>query len=184
VLGWFTRGRGLAAIRQAVRIVDELGSFETLAQIALGIAGFSGVVVAVSDRPADQERSDSLRILSLLVVSLGALVLALLPSGLALADVPRAWIWRSGSAAAVVATSAWAAYFPRRMGRLPRGVLFPTPILASLSVLSVVNLGAQLLNSAGLFPGTAASIYYFGIVWALLFSAAIFANVVFRRPER
>jgi len=52
--------------------VDELGSFETLAQIALGIAGFSGVVVAVSDRPAHDVRPDSLRILSLLLVSLGA----------------------------------------------------------------------------------------------------------------
>lgn len=164
--------------------MDELGSFETLAQIALGIAGFSGVVVAVSDRPANEERSDSLRILSLLLVSLGALVLALLPSGLALADVSRAWTWRVGSAACVVGSLAWAVYFPRRMRQLPRGVLFPAPILAVVGVLSVLNLGVQLLNSAGLFPRAAASVYYFGIVWALLFSAAVFANVVFRRPER
>jgi hypothetical protein len=164
--------------------VDELGSFETLAQIALGIGGFSGVVVAVSDRPAHQERSDSLRILSLLGVSLGALVLALLPSGLALAEVPRASIWRVGSAMATVGSLAWASYFPRRMRLLPKDVLFPTPILASVGVLSLLNLGAQMLNSAGLFPGAAPSVYYFGIVWALLFSAAIFVNVVFRRPTQ
>ena len=164
--------------------MDEFSSFETLAQIALGIAGFSAVVMAVSDRPADLYRSDSLRILSLLVVSLGRLVLALLPSGLALADVPRASIWRIGSAAAVAGWLAWAVYFPRRLYQLPRGVLFPAPIIATNFTLSVLNLGAQALNAAGLFPGTAAAIYYFGIVLGLVFSAAIFANVVFRRPER
>jgi hypothetical protein len=176
--------RSPSASREAARLVDELGSFETLAQIALGIAGFSGVVVAVSDRPANEERSDSLRILSLLVVSLSALVLALLPSGLALAEVSRARIWRCGSAASVVGSLAWALYFPRRMRKLPRAVLFPAPILALVGVLGVLNLGVQLLNAAGLFPRTAASIYYFGIVWALLFSAVIFANVAFRRPKR
>jgi len=82
--------------------MDQLGSFETLAEIALGLAGFSGVVVAVSDRPVQHERSDSLRILSLLTLSLGGLVLALLPSGLALAEVSWATIWRGGSAAAAV----------------------------------------------------------------------------------
>ena len=79
---------------------------------------------------------------------------------------------------------AWAFYFPRRIRQLPQGVMFPTPILVASGVGHVLNLGAQVLNSAGLFPGTAASIYYFGIVWVLMFSAAIFANVVFRRPER
>jgi hypothetical protein len=164
--------------------VDQLGSFEALAQIALGIAGFSGVVVAVSDRPVQHERSDSVRILSLLTLSLGGLVLALLPSGLALAEVSRAAIWRGGSAAAVLGWLAWALYFPRRIRQLPRGVMFPAPILATSGAGHLVNFGAQVLNSAGLFPSLAASIYYFGIVWVLLFSAAIFANVVFRRPER
>ena len=41
----------------------------------------------------------------------------------------------------------------------------------------------EFLVSEGFFSGTAASVYYFGIVWFLLFSAAIFANVVFRRPQ-
>lgn len=164
--------------------MDELSAFETLAQIALGIGGFSGVVVAVSDRSADQPRADALRILSLLVVSLGALVLALLPSGLALADVPPSFIWRAGSTVAVVGVLAWGAYFPRRMRVLPRGVLFPTPVWVAVASSSVLNLVAQLLNASGLFPRAAASIYYFDIVWALLFSAAVFVNVVFRRPGR
>jgi hypothetical protein len=119
----------------------------------------------------------------LLVVSLGALILALLPSGLALAHVPRASIWRVGSAAAVLMSLAWASYFPRRLRQEARGVLFPTPILFLLGVLSLFNFGFQALNSAGFFSGTAASVCYFGIVWFLLFSAAIFANVVFRRPQ-
>jgi hypothetical protein len=164
--------------------VDELGSFETLAQIALGIAGFSGVVVAVADRPAQQQqtRADSLRILSLLVVSLGALVLALLPSGLALAHVPRASIWRLGSAAAASFWVAWLLYFPRRLRREAPEVLFPTSIGVSLGVLLASNLCLQVLNTAGLFHERAAAAYYFGIVAGLVFSAAVFANVVFRRP--
>lgn len=163
--------------------MDELSPFENLAQIALGIAGFSGVVVAVSDRPTHHTRPDFLRILSLLVLSLGALVLALIPSGLALAQVPRASIWRIGSGAAVLVSLAWAWYFPGRLRQEARGVLFPTPILLPAGVLSALNLGLQALNSAGVIAGVAASVYYFGIVWFLLFSAAIFANVVFQRPR-
>ena len=163
--------------------MDELSPFETLAQIALGIAGFSGVVIAVSDRPTHHTRPDFLRILSLLVLSLGALMLALIPSGLALAQVPRESIWRIGSSAAVLASLAWASYFPSRLRREARSVLFPTSILLPATVLGVLNLAFQVLNAAGIFAGVAASVYYFGIVWLLLYSAAIFANVVFQRPR-
>lgn len=163
--------------------MDKLAPFETLAQIALGIAGFSGVVVAVAQRPTQSPRSDSLRILSLLVVSLGSLMLALLPSGLALAGVRRALIWRIGSGAAVLFWLAWTSYFPRRIRQQPQGVQFPAPVLALLILLSFVNFVVQALNAAGLFRKLAASVYYFGIVWSILLSAAIFANIVFRRPR-
>ena len=162
--------------------MDTLGAFDTLAQVALGIAGFSGVVVAVSDRAAAYHEADSLRVQSLLIVSVGALVLSLLPSGLALAKLPEATIWRAGSAAFLVLPAVWFAAIRFRLLRAGRTVLFPMPILGVVALLSAANLAAQVLNVVGVFSERAPAVYYFGIVWLLVFAAMVFANVVFRRP--
>ncbi len=69
------------------------GTLETVSEIGVALAGFSGIVTALSDR-ADQPwgPADWYRLKALLIWSLGAALLALLPSGLsAVPDLESPW---------------------------------------------------------------------------------------------
>ena len=52
-------------------------ALDLIAELALGLAGFSGVVVALGSSPASWMKVDRLRLAALLAASLGALFLAL-----------------------------------------------------------------------------------------------------------
>ena len=162
--------------------MEDFSPFQTLAEVALGIAGFGGVVVAFRDRSHGWHPADSARVLSLLLTSFGALFLSLLPSGLALAHITSPTIWRVGSACMILILILWIAVIPRRMLRDARPVLFPPAILIPVQVLNLANLTSQIANVIGAPYQPNAWTYYFGIVWMLCFSALIFGRVIFARP--
>lgn len=62
--------------------MEEADTLATIAQISLGLAGFTGVVVSFDKINAALSRVDAFRLIILLSMSMGALMLALIPFGL------------------------------------------------------------------------------------------------------
>ena len=75
-----------------------VGSFEILAEIAIGLAGFGTIAIVVARDSTRWDSADFFRTAALFLSSLGALFLALLPIGLATAALPDVVVWRISSA--------------------------------------------------------------------------------------
>jgi hypothetical protein len=154
-------------------------------EIALGLAGFTGVIVVFGRDPmAPWHPLDSFRVVRMLSSSLAALFFSLLPEGLHATGMSSVWTWGLSSAllltyvvlagrSSLLAFRALAAedraQFDRRY--------FPIIVAAGTAVVL-----ALALNVVGALwtPGYAA--YYFGVLWELGFAAFQFVRIVFVRP--
>jgi hypothetical protein len=167
--------------RSAVVGSDEL---LTIAEISVGIAGFSGVVAAFLQRE-QLHRLDQARFVNLFVVAFATLFLAFVPltfshaglSGMAL------WRWSSAAMVAVWLLNTWITVFfvypviRQQFSGTTRRV--PS---AMVGVPSALNLMVQILNLAGWFwePGFLA--FLFGLFVYLYCAAALFVYIVIYRP--
>ena len=161
-----------------------VGSFEILAEIAIGLAGFGTIAIVLARDPTRWGSADFFRTAALFLSSLGALFLALLPIGLATAALPDVVVWRTSSgvmAAFIVVFSAILLLLRRQ--HLERALWFGPSLLATISITTVVNLCAQILNSGGFLFEPNATCAFFGIVWFLMYACLVLARIVFLPPE-
>ncbi len=157
----------------------------TTAELALGLAGFTGIVAAFRARSGPWLPADALRVFSLLSVSLGVLFLALIPLSLAYFPFSDEVSWRISSGLMTLFTGVMALVLISRMRRLDAGSkqVLSRPTIAFTTFGSALNALAQLLNSAGVFPNTSFAIYFAGIVWMLFYAGLQFARLLLIRPQ-
>ena len=158
---------------------------QIIAEVSVGLAGFTGVVLALARGPGEWHPFDSLRIFGLLSVSLATVVLALLPSGLAYAGLDGPVLWRSSSAIAVVllapVVTSWALR-TRRLAPEHRTAFRPW-VNVFLHAIHAVALTLQALNALAIgFQGTLAP-FYLALWLNVCFCAFGFFALVFRRPQ-
>lgn len=158
--------------------IDILGSSAVLtlfAELGAGIAGFSGVIVALDGRPVpawSQRRRDGLR--SLLQVSAVLVLFSLLPMilGRRLAE-PALWSW--ALKAYGVAHVADVLSFLLRYGPdTPRSV----KVGAWIGLVVAVT---QLTLAFVVSPGTAEMVYLAVLTWHLVIAAGSFAFMLYSR---
>lgn len=158
----------------------------TVAELAIGIAGFSAVVAAFAHRGDLQERDiDRFRIL---ITSAGAaVILAFVPSLLSGLGLSGAILWRIASGLMVVAGLGGMIPFLIRVLRERRNVdhgsHISSGVVIAVVVPSVANIFVQLGNAlAGLWSPIGAP-YLFGVLVWLWSAGAIFIDIVVNRPE-
>ena len=93
------------------------GILTTLAEVAIAIAGFSGVVVALQNRTVVWSEMDKLRFSMLLQVSFGGVLFSFVPIVLYLMHPSEPFVWRWSSGLWLVYIACTAAY---RVPQLPR----------------------------------------------------------------
>jgi hypothetical protein len=129
----------------------------TIAEVLVALAAASGIVLALTRDPERWEAFDAVRVFQLLASSLGGTFLALLPFGLHFAGLGDPEIWRIASGAMVALVLAVAA-FGLRMFRTAYGASsqsFRLWLLTLLSLIGLLNLGAQILNGLAIvFDGS------------------------------
>lgn len=160
-----------------------VGSFEILAEVAIGVAGFGSLAIVLGRDRAGWESADFFRTASLFLSSLGALFLALLPIGLATTELAAESVWRASSAVMFVYIIVFSSILFRWRRRHLRRELWFGPVLYSLVVTTTgVNFLAQMLNASGMAfePGPTAC--FFGVVWFLLYGCVLLMRIVFLRP--
>jgi hypothetical protein len=161
--------------------VDPFDALLQLAEIAIGLAGFAGLFVALARERGALRPADRYRLVLLLCTALSALVLAMLPVGLAEVGVPLRVVWRISSAlmTAVVGSVLLVAMRLRRRheAEIRAG---EAPIAAAVIwLLAAVALAAEVANALGLLEARAFGVFLFGLIYLIAFGSYLFARMLF-----
>ena len=166
-----------AAWRALMQASDEL---LTIAELAIALAGFSGVVVAFAHQ-GKLTAIDRSRFAGLLSLSMGAAVVAFVPSLLHFLGLAGPALWRGSSVAFIVIAVLFLTLVA--VGRSSQPIDTDTP-----RILLVVNIGitiltyvSQLSNALGwpLSPGPA--LLVFGLLMWLVSASMLFGLLVLGR---
>jgi hypothetical protein len=164
--------------------VLDTGAYQTLAEFAIALAGFVGLVVVFRRREGRLHPADDFRIFIALVPCLAGAFLALLPVGLDLLVLKPATTLILSSIMYAAFVSLFLVMVAIRIGSLPpdaRAVL-SRPLTLFFYALIGSSVAANLANALSLFGAPYSGVYFFGIMAILVNSATVFARIVFVRP--
>ena len=146
-----------------------------IAQIAVALAGFSGLIAAIrTAAPEGWHPRDVWSLSWMLGASIGALLFALLPAWLALFGREEAGVFRIASALLCAFTASFVGVMANsgrrltRSGYPPRVKGFPALLVIVLSVAALTTGAAAF----GAFPDSLVAVYV-GALLALLFASAL-----------
>ena len=157
--------------------MDPHGVLVTSAEIAVAIAGFSGIILAVGPDRLGELRDGSRLILSaLILVTASTFVFSFVPLLLSAAAVPERTLWSSASSLHAVYLAGIALYRMRQTRRIspenrPSGSFFFLPVLA---------MSALVLQLANIFWLHAPWPYLVSIVMLNVAGLAVFSNLLGR----
>ena len=157
---------------------DELS---VLAEIAIALAGFSGIVVAVQIRD-HAHPWDTFRAVALLITGFSMLVQALLPSSIHSFGVSGPSLWRLSSALCVVINLApIIPVFRNIPADFTSSPYYRQIVFGSMAVVAVVaySINALALGTLGSF-----SLFYLGVLMNIPSTAVQFLAVIVIRPQR
>ncbi len=160
-------------------------SLQTIAEISIGLAGFSGLVVALrkGSGPLDDVQKYRLRILFSL--SFGAMFLSLLPDTLMNFGVPDERVWIDSSAA-IFAYSllfiAWWIVSSRRIARIAPEI-FNWMAFSMMTTGHTIVLLLQLAVVLGLLENRAPGVIVLSLIWYLIHAAQQFVRMLFVQPR-
>jgi hypothetical protein len=158
--------------------MSEAETLTAVAELALGLAGFSAIVIALGER-SGRISVDRLAVIFLLTASFVTLFLALIPLVLVALGLGESSSFRVSSAAMVIVAIVWL------VALVPAGfrenVLEPmkesvfTPIALGLAVANIVLQG---VSAAGLIGADPFGIYPLGLFVYLLGAASTFFRIL------
>jgi hypothetical protein len=157
--------------------IDGLGA---IAEVAIGLAGFSGVFVALTKTDAFAP-SETVRLSFLLYTSLGALFLSLIPHALFTASLSDVVAWRVLGLLAVVHAAGLLGFLAKALSlKVDYPDIFPTRLVAVQGTQIIVTLTlaisvllAPLEHKQSLFVG--------GLIFLLAQAALVFVRLLFFR---
>jgi hypothetical protein len=164
--------------------LDGTDALTTIAEVAVGLAGFSGVVVVLGRQPGQFSRVEAGRLVVLLLSSFGALFFALMPFALFPLGLNPAAVWRTaGGLVAVFALSHLAISYAELLRvRREAPEIYNRSVAGTHFTILVVVL---LLQLVGVAKGgdLALSLYIFGLLGLLAVAAFQFVRILFVRPR-
>ncbi len=160
-------------------------SLQTIAEISIGLAGFSGLVVALRKGSGPLKDIQKYRLRILFSLSFGAMFLSLLPDTLVNFGVSDERVW-IGSSAAIFACSflfiAWWIVSSRRMARIAPEI-FNWAAFSTMATGHTIVLLLQLVVMLGLLETRAPGVIAFGLMWYLIHAAQQFVRMLFVQPR-
>lgn len=133
----------------------------TAAELAVGIAGFTAVAIALGRMGVESAR-DRLDLFVMLSIPLGALIFSLLPVVLVYLNVGPSTALRISSGAMVAFAVTWYVYAYTRSDVEYRA---ETPLTIGIAVVSSANTLAQLSNATILSSNWLFGVYFAGVAW-------------------
>ena len=153
----------------------------TIAEIAVGLAGFSGVVAGFIQR-GGLSAADRLRFTALFITVFAALVLAFIPIALAYGGFQDESIWRLSSIVMMLVAIAGIVSIPFGVHRVRKEIapsLLPNILLL---VPALINVVVQLMNVGAWIWQPNFVPYLIGMLLCLFEAGLIFVFIVLFRP--
>jgi hypothetical protein len=152
----------------------------TIAQLAMAVTGFSGIVIVFKRQPGQLSDLERFRISLLVSNSLAAVFLSLLPFAFFHFGWRDETIWRMASGACLVFEAIFISSHISPVRRFLRAhrELFNLGLLSFVTCGHIINMIAQLLNALGMFHAKL-SIFVLGMLWLLFHGAFQFGRILF-----
>ena len=161
------------------------GSLQTIAQIGVTFAGFSGLIVAFRKDSGPLTRVHKYRLQVLLSLSFGAMFLSLLPELLLAFGAADETVWRSSSVVLSLYSVVFLIWWIRASLQLKStdpGIFDWFAISRMAAGHSVVVL-VQLAFLISIFDIQGPAAYLVGLIWYLFHSAQQFTRMLYVRPK-
>ena len=156
----------------------------TISELALGLIGFTGIVVVFGRRADRLTALERFRLFTLLMNGFGALFLALLPFALSGLGMAEARVIRLVSMAVVVYSigilGVWLSRVPRFWSESPE--IFDRRVFGAVLAGHAANVLVQLFNATGWLWEPNVGVFLFGLIWFLLHGCQQFVRILFVRP--
>ncbi|MEJ2371434.1 MAG: hypothetical protein P8Y07_11385 [Gemmatimonadales bacterium] len=165
--------------------MQSLDVASTIAEIAVGLAGFSGLALVLGRRQDRLTSVEKYRLILLLTPSLLALFLAVAPLALLETGIRPPVLWRAASGVQALICVGLVVGFAPWTGRVMREApeIFHWPQFTLVAGGYVVNGLLQGLHAAGFFGSQNAGIYLVGLVFLLLHAGHQFVRILLVRPS-
>lgn len=164
--------------------MEQIDALVYIAELALGIAGFSGVVVALGTRPGVWPMVDRLRLATLLVSGLGALFLVLIAMMLLMLNIGDTFVWRISSCLMALLLLVMLTTIVPRAWSITRETTgmksaYSVAVFIPSVIVGVVTALFQSANAIGSFENDAFGILFGGLVVLLIVSGTQFVRLLF-----
>ncbi len=156
-----------------------------IAEIGIALAGFTGVITVVGRPPGPLTAVEAFRLSQLLALSLGAVVLALVPLGLYHLGVDPPRLWQISSAAmAILSVGLLLGHLqPTRRFMREGPEIFNRIILTILVLAHIGNIGLQTAHALGATKPASPGVFLIGLYFYLIHGGFIFVRIIFIRPK-
>ena len=157
--------------------------FELIADLGITFAGFTGIFLVLARRSGRFSAREAMSIQLIVIDSLFAAFLSLVPLGLALFEVADSLIWRICSASYVAAAIPVYVYIERRFERIAKP---ERPAHMSIQYFfgkysTILIAVAQIPNIVGWPYGPGPGTFFVGVAVALGLAAMVFVGFLFSR---
>jgi hypothetical protein len=166
-----------------VFVIDVATALLTLAQVAIGLAGFSAILVALSGKPQQWTPVDAFRIRNILALSFQSVFLSLVPFVLAFFSLPESTVWKVSLLIIAIATLGGVLLVLSgvyRLSRPERAVL--NAVVVSTVIAILLTTAAVELLAAFAIVRPAPAVFFLGLVVLLGVSTVLVARFLFARP--
>ncbi len=151
-----------------------------VAEISLGLAGFTGIIMALYSRDESWSQLVAVRALFLLMAGFGALLLSLLPFALHFLGLAESAIWRASSVAMLILGFGYIIVW-RRFGSHLAWSEIPhnDAMMWFTRIGSTINI---VLQSANVWFAQL-GLFFIGLLWLLTIGCVQFAVILYLRPR-
>ena len=164
-------------------VSDIASALLTLAQVAIGLAGFSAILVALSGKPHQWTPVDAFRIRNILALSFQSVFLSLVPFVLAFFSLSESTVWQVSVLILAIATLGSVLLVLGGVYRLSpseRAVLKAVVVSTVTAVLCFMA-AVELLAVFGIVR-PASAVFFLGLVVLLEVSTLLMTRFLFARP--
>jgi hypothetical protein len=166
-----------------VTVIDIASALLTFSEVAIGLAGFAAILVALSGKPHQWTPVDAFRIRNILAFSFQSVFLSLVPFVLTFFSLSEPRVWQVSLLILAAATLGGVLQVlggVYRLSRSDRAVLKAFVVSAVTATLCVMA-AVELLAALGIV-GPAPAMFFLGLVVLLGISAVLVARFLFARP--
>jgi hypothetical protein len=161
------------------------GAFQTIAEISIGLAGFSGLLVALRRSTGPLSGVQKYRMRILFALSFGALFLSLMPEMMLYLEVNDDSLWIYCSFAMTVCSIGflyWWIATSRRIAQMYPEI-FHWRAVSTMATGHALNLTLQVVVVLSLTDSRHAGIFLVGLTWYLMHASQQFIRMLFIQPD-